>query len=285
MLLEQNKELGNRIKHIRLKLGKSQEEFGQLFDPPAPKSAVSRWEHGGSPNKKRLKIIAKLGNISVDDLVNGSLKEAISNILDDAYQLYYEFLNITSDSTWESFVSSASNHEEKMKYRNYASMFSLIEYDNYVPFPITAKNRDKLSQKEKDELINNYHHDNVIEAFRYCAREALKKAEEANVKPTATVLLTRLIAESAEQHFNNEMPNNIGVINITNNGLDDIRNKLYGLIHGLDTSKMSDSNTTPEVVTYANDIDEDLYRDVNCIIDNAQNALGELSKKYNINLD
>ena len=67
-----NKDLGKRIKEIRLKLVKSQEEFGNLFDPPAPKSAVSRWEHGGSPNKKRLKKIAKLGQTTVDYLLNGS---------------------------------------------------------------------------------------------------------------------------------------------------------------------------------------------------------------------
>ena len=67
--LPQNKELGDRIKQIRLRLGKSQEEFGQLFNPPAPKSAVSRWEHGGSPNKRRLKRIAELGNVSVTYLM------------------------------------------------------------------------------------------------------------------------------------------------------------------------------------------------------------------------
>ena len=43
-----------------------------MFDPPAPKGAVSRWEHGGSPNKKRLKKIADLGGVSVEYLINGN---------------------------------------------------------------------------------------------------------------------------------------------------------------------------------------------------------------------
>lgn len=64
--------MGNRIKAIRKSLGKSQEEFGQLFDPPAPKSSVSYWENGGGPNKRRLQKIAKLGGVSVDYLINGS---------------------------------------------------------------------------------------------------------------------------------------------------------------------------------------------------------------------
>lgn len=55
-----------------MKLGKNQTEFGNMFDPPAPKGAVSRWEHGGSPNKKRLKRIADLGDVSVEFLVNGA---------------------------------------------------------------------------------------------------------------------------------------------------------------------------------------------------------------------
>lgn len=67
-----NQGLGKRIKAIRKKLGKNQEEFGAMFTPPAPKSVVSRWEHGGSPNKKRLAEIADIGNVSVDFLVNGS---------------------------------------------------------------------------------------------------------------------------------------------------------------------------------------------------------------------
>lgn len=64
--------MGNRIKAIRKSLGKSQEEFGQLFDPPAPKSSVSYWENGGGPNKRRLKKIAELGGVSVEYLINGS---------------------------------------------------------------------------------------------------------------------------------------------------------------------------------------------------------------------
>lgn len=64
--------MGNRIKAIRKSLGKSQEEFGQLFNPPAPKSSVSYWENGGGPNKKRLNKIAELGGVSVEYLINGN---------------------------------------------------------------------------------------------------------------------------------------------------------------------------------------------------------------------
>lgn len=81
-----NIKLGNRIKKIRLSLGKTQGEFGLLFNPPAPKSAVSRWEHGGSPNKKRLREIAEIGHVPVsyltgtDKLVQ-SLNESVDKIV------------------------------------------------------------------------------------------------------------------------------------------------------------------------------------------------------------
>lgn len=85
-LITKNIGLGKRIKAIRVKLGKSQAEFGELFDPPAPKGAVSRWEHGGGPNKKRLKKIADLGNVSVDYLINGSRlsNKEIRSLIDKA---------------------------------------------------------------------------------------------------------------------------------------------------------------------------------------------------------
>ena len=59
---------GNKIKKIRLSLGKSQEEFGQLFNPPAAKSAVCRWEKGHGARKGRLKKIAKLAGVPVESL-------------------------------------------------------------------------------------------------------------------------------------------------------------------------------------------------------------------------
>lgn len=61
---------GQRIKSIRLSLGKNKREFGELFNPMADNSNVSRWESGKSiPNNKRLKRIAELGELSVDELL------------------------------------------------------------------------------------------------------------------------------------------------------------------------------------------------------------------------
>lgn len=70
-------QVGVRIQQIRRNKGMTLEEFGKLFD--AGKSNVSKWEKGSSlPNNKRLKSIADLANITVDELLHGKEKEQIT---------------------------------------------------------------------------------------------------------------------------------------------------------------------------------------------------------------
>lgn len=67
-----------------------------MFDPPAPKGAVSRWEHGGGPNKQRLKKIAELGGVSVEYLINGdhSSDAEIKNIFN---KVLYSSADLTKE--------------------------------------------------------------------------------------------------------------------------------------------------------------------------------------------
>ena len=61
---------GKKIKSIRMQRGETMKEFGSNFNPPASDSIVSRWERAISiPNNERLKKIAELGEISVDELL------------------------------------------------------------------------------------------------------------------------------------------------------------------------------------------------------------------------
>jgi transcriptional regulator with XRE-family HTH domain len=53
-------------------MGLTQEKFGKLFDPPAAKSIVSRWEKGTSvPSPERLKKLSELGKVSIKYLTTG----------------------------------------------------------------------------------------------------------------------------------------------------------------------------------------------------------------------
>lgn len=97
-----------------MKLGKNQTEFGNMFDPPAPKGAVSRWEHGGSPNKKRLKKIADLGGVSVEFLVNGAPSLTLAEIK--------ELSNRVKHGTATDFDKSQLKDVAMQNYINFSSI-------------------------------------------------------------------------------------------------------------------------------------------------------------------
>lgn len=74
--------LSSNIKKIRLQKGLNQQQFGELFFPIADKSIVSRWEKGKSvPSAERLKKIAELGNMSVNELLYGSLANRVREVI------------------------------------------------------------------------------------------------------------------------------------------------------------------------------------------------------------
>ena len=77
-----NKEaVGKRILQIRKKYGYSMQKFGEIIDN-APKGSVNSWEKGVNlPNEKRLKQIATLGNMTLNELLYGSFKEYVDMLI------------------------------------------------------------------------------------------------------------------------------------------------------------------------------------------------------------
>lgn len=77
--------LGSRIKAIREKRGETQAGFGKHFTPSVSRATVSRWESGNiKPNSQRLREIAKIGNVTVEFLVEGdnTTPEEATKLLD-----------------------------------------------------------------------------------------------------------------------------------------------------------------------------------------------------------
>lgn len=75
------KEVGKRILQIRKKYGYSMQEFGQIIDN-APKGSVNSWEKGVNlPNDTRLRQIATLGNLTLNELLFGSLKDYVNTLV------------------------------------------------------------------------------------------------------------------------------------------------------------------------------------------------------------
>lgn len=78
------KEVGTRIKSIRISLGLTTQEFAQGFLQSASKGTVSKWENGHYlPNNQRIKEIASFGGITVDELLYG--KETNGKTYDGVY--------------------------------------------------------------------------------------------------------------------------------------------------------------------------------------------------------
>lgn len=72
--------VGERIFKIRNALNLTLEQFGKERGINAERSNVSKWERGVTlPNRGRLEIIAKKGNITVNKLLYGSINEFLEN--------------------------------------------------------------------------------------------------------------------------------------------------------------------------------------------------------------
>lgn len=79
-------EVGHRIRSIRKEKGLTMEEFGKLIGG-VKKSAVGNWERGDNlPNNERLKRIAELGNLEVNELLYGSIENFRYSIIKQLYE-------------------------------------------------------------------------------------------------------------------------------------------------------------------------------------------------------
>lgn len=83
-----NKDIGKRIKKLRLDHGLNQERFGEMLG--ISKGGVSRWESGNTtPNASRLKLISEKFGVSVEYLLHGSLMPDMKKIVLDTVIYYY----------------------------------------------------------------------------------------------------------------------------------------------------------------------------------------------------
>jgi DNA-binding helix-turn-helix protein len=88
------KAVGSRIKQIRTNKGYTLEAFGKLFN--VSKSNVLKWEQGQSlPNKERIVNICKIADLTVNELLYGSIDEFLDNNLQDLLE-YQEGNTISS---------------------------------------------------------------------------------------------------------------------------------------------------------------------------------------------
>ncbi|MBF6625733.1 helix-turn-helix transcriptional regulator [Aerococcaceae bacterium zg-BR9] len=135
------KQVGQRIKSIRLSKGMTLEEFGKLFD--ASKSIASRWEKGVSlPNPERLKQIAKIGDVTVDELLYGSLHNRIT-------EMFYDELE-KDDSETKSIITRYIYETTELK--DFAFGFSIDENGKFN----RPEKHEKLVQEALESEIKKF---------------------------------------------------------------------------------------------------------------------------------
>lgn len=123
-------EIGKRIRHIRKNWGDSMTKFGERIDKNSPikSGVISNWENGKQlPNNERLKRIAELGDLSVNQLIYGDFLTNLENIthkkilhilednfLDYDEDLYNELRNSVSGIILSMFERGEDNFNSKL---------------------------------------------------------------------------------------------------------------------------------------------------------------------------
>ncbi|HDD0596286.1 TPA: helix-turn-helix transcriptional regulator [Staphylococcus aureus] len=176
--MSQQSILANNIKKIRKELGLTMEEFGEKFTHKAHKSIVSKWEKGlTKPSNERLKEIAKLGNISVHQLIYGDflgLLESIANeeikfILDTNMCANNSFLANELSSSVSRFIFS---YYERGKENFNENLFRKL-LQHYLQLELDLGNRDLESLTyfayqrtiNAQELVVDYYEDSKAKEF------------------------------------------------------------------------------------------------------------------------
>lgn len=183
------KAVGHRIKTIRTQKGLTMKEFGKLIEEAA-QSLVTRWENGTSiPNNERLKKIADLGGISVNELLYGDMKNFTSSYFDERISENQEkakgsfYGSMLNDSEYIQSVKEDFLHKVQFYDLNHADTEAL---NKLIDESIYAVMRgEEYTNEGAFALAKNRLHDTVQqleEFFHEVIREEGKNRITPNIK-------------------------------------------------------------------------------------------------------
>ncbi|PCD84781.1 hypothetical protein CNQ87_10590 [Lysinibacillus fusiformis] len=174
------KEVGQRIREIRMKLGLSMDEFAARIDSKAKSGTVSNWETGKNlPNNERLKKIADLAGVRPKYILTGHPYDNLSpEELEE--QMEQDMKNQIKDGLIREF--------QEKKYVQLEDFLS-SPYDKFIYI-----NGHKLEKEEIEMLIKlfegkekNYPEDKEIEEEYNRMREEYLKHKEGLESGTITI--------------------------------------------------------------------------------------------------
>lgn len=245
-------DVGLRIKKIRKKEGKTLEEFGELFSPPASKSIVSRWENGKSiPNVKRLQRLSEIANCSVDEILYGTLEE---NIL----MLMYRCLNyINVDYKYLTDILKVEGYSASEIY--YMKNFILFFKEDGFDIPPTEDLRphedgftERYREWKKGTLNSKGFSKKGIE---YILKASESRAKGLGVRTNDHVHLMEIIAEESQRHFDGQIYTNVGLKNTVLAELDKLEYKIDDFVTVY-------NNKTGKSIRLNNDVDYSYYKSI-----------------------
>lgn len=148
------KEIGSRIKSIRISQGLSMEEFGKKFEPKATKGTVSNWENGNYlPNNERLKRISEIGQVSMLYLLEGKYMLSDIHMMSDDQK--ENFLNdfgkpiLTDDFSDKRFKQAAKRFSEFIGDKNIKTEMAIL-LDALIDIKENKIPKDQLEKEIND---------------------------------------------------------------------------------------------------------------------------------------
>lgn len=191
--------VGARIKQIRMNKGYTLEAFGKLFG--AKKGNVQQWEKGRSlPNKERLTTISKIADMTVNELIYGSIDEFIENNLELFIKNYkypfphtFKIFNLLYE-TKLSIRASQELHNSEITINNletvikcfYSTLDFIVHHDIYIYIQDNLYLLKKYFTNTREYLFNNINR--IMELREFAINNAkiddfeLKKFPEVNSK-------------------------------------------------------------------------------------------------------
>lgn len=238
------KEVGNRIKTIRINLKETTAEFAEHFNPPASNSLVSRWERGVNlPNNERIKVIAELGKMSVEELLYGDpyinttvdeyLTEQFNRYLGNKEELLRRIKSLAK--TENDFILDTFNESEGIginetydqmqkrlnnlkkfgykviadNYNNHTYEKHKQYYDNHDNYFYSSDIKSFQEYKEREWEILKEIFDNFWGLYDITAKDGLdnwiNKRFTSKVKDKLSEILIQAVEEGQEDYYINDL--------------------------------------------------------------------------------
>lgn len=190
------KAAGSRIKQIRTNKGYTLEAFGKLFG--ASKSNVQKWETGFTlPNKERLASISKIADITVNELLYGSIDEFLDNNLQDL--LEYQEGNIISSP--EEYSIARQQFKKWLEERN-ITLENITNVYDYIDQNIATWNPWNIN-KEYLDTMENIRVNMQKETYRLVGLIEMLTAKDRNqlIKKIISKLKTYQLSDSDKKYI------------------------------------------------------------------------------------